>query len=395
MSDQAPRRICFVTATRADYGHLYWVMKAVQADAALQLQVIVSGAHLCEQWGRTEQVVVRDGFPVDARIEMQMAGDSGVGVSKSTALATMGFAEAYERLSPDLVVLLGDRYEELAAAQAALFMRVPVAHIHGGETSEGAMDESIRHAVTKMSHVHFAAAESYRQRILQMGENPAMVFNFGAPGLDHLQQTPMMSLPELEQDLGVALAGKPVFLVTYHPATLGDIEPGAAADELMSALEAYPDAAVIFTGVNADAGNAAISSRIQAYAARYPERVRIFNSLGQRRYLSLMQCADVVIGNSSSGLIEAPAVRVPTVNIGDRQRGRLKALSVIDCLENAGDIRRAIDLALSESFMAGLPQDVSLYGKGDAAVRIAQKLKTVGLDGILAKKFYDYMPSGN
>lgn len=393
MSNVATRRICFVTATRADYGHLYWVMKAVQADSALQLQVIVTGAHLCDQWGRTEEIIVRDGFSVDARIDMQMAGDSGICVSKSTALATIGFAEAYERLSPNLIVLLGDRYEELAAAQAALFMRIPVAHIHGGETSEGAIDESIRHAVTKMSHVHFAATETYRKRILQMGENPAMVFNFGAPGLDHIHQTPMMSLTELEHDLGVILAQKLVFLVTYHPATLGDMDPGAAADELISALDSYPEAALIITGVNSDAGNAAISSRIQAYAARYPERIRFFNSLGQRTYLSLMQYADVVIGNSSSGLIEAPAVRVPTVNIGDRQRGRLKALSVIDCLENAVDIRRAIDLALSESFMARLPQDISLYGKGGAAERIAQMLKTVELDCILTKKFHEYIPS--
>lgn len=395
MSYVEPRKICFVTATRADYGHLYWIMKAIQADSSLQLQLIVTGAHLCEQWGRTERVVMRDGFHIDARIEMQMASDSGLSVSKSTALATMGFADAYERLSPDLIVLLGDRYEELAAAQAALFMRVPVAHIHGGEASEGAMDESIRHAVTKMSHIHFVAAEVYLQRVLKMGENPAMVFNFGAPGLDHLQRTELMSITELEKDLGVALVGKRVFLVTYHPATLGGMDPGAAVEQLILALNAYPEATVIFTGVNADKGYAAISSKIQAYAARSHERVCFFNSLGQQRYLSLMQCADVVIGNSSSGLIEAPAVRVPTVNIGERQNGRLKALSVIDCLETACDIRRAIELALSQSFLAKLPMDISLYGKGDAANKIAQKLKTVELDHILIKKFYDYIPSGD
>lgn len=395
MTSAVRRKICFVTATRADYGHLYWVMKAVQADPDLQLQVIVTGAHLCEQWGGTEKVVRSDGFPIDARIEMQMASDSGVGVSKSTALAVMGFAEAYDRLTPELIVLLGDRYEELAAAQAALFMRIPVAHLHGGETSEGAMDESIRHAVTKMSHAHFVAAEPYRQRILQMGENPANVFNFGAPGLDHLQQTPMMSLPELEQSLDVELENKSLFLVTYHPATLGSLDPGHATEELLEALDAYPSAVVIFTGVNADAGNFAISSRIQAYSSRYPQRVRFFNSLGQRRYLSLMRYASVVIGNSSSGLIEAPAVGIPTVNIGDRQRGRLKALSVIDCLEKSVDIRRAIDLALSDEFVRNLPSDVSLYGKGDAALKIKQKLKTMELNGILMKKFFDYLPSGS
>lgn len=390
MSDMETRRICFVTATRADYGHLYWVMKAVQADVQLQLQLIVTGAHLCEQWGRTEKSIVQDGFPINARIEMQMASDSGVGVSKATALATIGFAEAYERLSPDLIVLLGDRYEELAAAQAALLMRVPVAHIHGGETSEGAVDESIRHAVTKMSHVHFVAAETYKRRILQMGENPEMVFNFGAPGLDHIQLTPMLSLPELEQELGVVLQGKPLFLITYHPATLGDKAPEAAVDELLNALDAYPEATLIFTGVNSDEGHTAINAKIQAYTTGYAERTRLFNSLGQRRYLSLMRFADVVIGNSSSGLIEAPALKVPTVNIGDRQKGRLKARTVIDCDEKTSDIKRAINLSLSKSFKESLPEFVSLYGSGDAAIKIAKKLKEVDLHNILTKKFYEF-----
>lgn len=383
------RRICFVTGTRADYGHLYWVMREVQQDPELELQVIVTGAHLCNAWGRTVDVIERDGFPIDARVDMQLSGDSGVATAKSTGLAVIGFADAYERLSPDLIVLLGDRYEELAAAQVALLMKIPVAHIHGGETSEGAMDESIRHAVTKMSHLHFVAAAPYRDRVLQLGENPAAVFNFGAPGLDHLTRTPLPDRAALAADIGLPLDG-PVFAVTYHPVTLNAQVPAVAANELIGALERFPSANIIFTGVNADPGNWAIARAIREFSATHPERVRFFDSLGQQRYLGLLQIADVVIGNSSSGLIEAPALRVPTVNIGDRQRGRLKAASVIDCADDTESIKNAIEQALSPQFREQLPVNLSPYGKGRAAAQIMQVMKTCDLSNILMKKFFDF-----
>jgi UDP-hydrolysing UDP-N-acetyl-D-glucosamine 2-epimerase len=384
-----PRRICFVTGTRADYGHLYWVMREVQDDPELQLQVVVTGAHLCSAWGRTVQVIERDGFPIDARVDMQLASDSGVATAKSTGLAVIGLADAFDRLAPDLVVLLGDRYEELAAAQTALLLKIPVAHIHGGETSEGAMDESIRHAVTKLSHLHFVAAEDYRQRVLQLGENPSAVFNFGAPGLDHLKRTAIPDRAALASFVGLPLDG-PVFAVTYHPVTLEAQDPGVAATALVDALKQFPDANIVFTGVNADPGNAAISRVIGEFVAANPGRAKLFDSLGQQRYLALLKIADVVIGNSSSGLIEAPAVRVPTVNIGDRQRGRLKAASVIDCADDAQSITRAIEKALSPAFRAGLPEQNSLYGIGEAAPQIAGVLKNHPLSNVLMKKFFDH-----
>jgi UDP-hydrolysing UDP-N-acetyl-D-glucosamine 2-epimerase len=383
------RRICFVTGTRADYGHLYWVMREVQLDPDLQLQIVVTGAHLCNAWGHTVDVIERDGFPIDARVDMQLSGDSGVATSKSTGLAVIGLADAYERLAPDLIVLLGDRYEELAAAQVALLMKIPVAHIHGGETSEGAMDESIRHALTKLSHLHFVAARAYRDRVLQLGENPAAVFDFGAPGLDHLIRTPLPDRAALAAHIGLRLDA-PVFAVTYHPVTLNAQDPAIAANALISALERFPTANIVFTGVNADPGNSTIANVIRAFTEANPARARFFDSLGQQRYLSLLQNADAVIGNSSSGLIEAPALRVPTVNVGERQRGRLKAVSVIDCADDTESIVQAIERALSPQFRAQLPADVSLYGKGQAAPQIKQVLKTYDLSNILMKKFFDF-----
>ena len=382
------RRICFVTGTRADYGHLHWVMREVQSDPDLQLQVIATGAHLCDAWGHTVDVIERDGFPIDARIEMQLSSDTGVAVAKSTGLAVIGLADAYERLSPDIIVLLGDRYEELAAAQVALLMKIPVAHIHGGETSEGAMDESIRHAVTKLSHLHFVAARAYRDRVLQLGENPAAVFDFGAPGLDHLTRTPLPGRDELSAFIGLNVQA-PVFAVTYHPVTLDERDPAVAAHALVDALARFPTADIVFTGVNADPGNAAIARVIREFAAAHQDRVRFFDSLGQQRYLGLLRVADVVIGNSSSGLIEAPALGVPTVNIGDRQKGRLKAQSVIDCADDADSIARAIERAQSQSFRSSLPEDVSLYGKGSAAPKIKDVLKHCDLSNLLMKKFFD------
>lgn len=385
----ARRKICFVTGTRADYGHLYWVMREVEADPDLQLQVIVTGAHLCAAWGRTVEVIERDGFPVDARVDMQLSDDSGVAVAKSTGLGVIGLADAYARLQPDIVVLLGDRYEELAAAQVALFMRIPVAHIHGGETSEGAMDESIRHAVTKLSHLHFVAAQSYRERVLQLGEDPARVFDFGAPGLDHLSRTMLPDRAALASHIRLSLEA-PLFVVTYHPVTLLAQEAEAGIGALLRALERFDDAQIVFTGVNADQGNAAIGQAIAGFAAANGGRVRFFSSLGQQRYLGLLRLADVVIGNSSSGLIEAPALRIPTVNIGDRQRGRLKAVSVIDCAEDTDSIVRAVEKAVSGAFRSGLPEKLSLYGVGDAASQITGVLRTVDLSDILIKRFHDY-----
>jgi len=370
----AKRRICVVTGSRADYGLLFWLMKAIADDKALELQVAATGSHLSPEFGLTAREIEADGFRIAAKVEMLLSSDTPVAIAKSIGLGVIGFADAFARLAPDVVVVLGDRFEILAAAQAALVARIPIAHIHGGEVSEHAVDESIRHAITKMAHWHFTAAEPYRKRVVQMGEMPGRVFNSGAPGLDHLAKTEWLTRAALEKKLGLRL-GSPLFVVTYHPATLSNEKPEAAMDELLAALEEFPGATLVFTHPNADAGGRALIKRIEKFAARHAKRAKAFVSLGQRTYLSLMREADVVVGNSSSGLTEAPALRKATVNIGDRQKGRLKATSVIDAKERREDIARALRKALSPKFRRGLAKTESLYGVGDASRAILERLK--------------------
>lgn len=374
------RKICIFTGARAEYGLLYWLMKEVSADRDLQLQIVVAGMHLSPEFGLTYQQIEADGFSIDAKVEMLLSSDSPVGIAKSVGLGVIGFADALDRLKPDILVVLGDRFEILAAAQAAMIARIPIAHIHGGETTEGAFDEGIRHAVTKMAQWHFVAADVYRNRVVQLGESPDRVFNFGAPGLDHLQYMDWMDRHSLERSLSIAFA-TPVFLVTYHPATLGQRVPLAAMNELLSALDEFSHATVIFTYPNADTGAHQLIELLERWIRANAHRAKAFASLGQQRYLSLMREVDVVIGNSSSGLIEAPMLRKATVNIGDRQKGRLKASSVIDASEERPSIVAAINMALSEKFRAGLPSTQSLYGSGEVSRRIKNALKSVEFQG--------------
>lgn len=380
------RKICIVTGSRAEYGLLYWLMKEVAADPDLQLQIIATGMHLSPEFGLTYQQIEADGFTIDAKVEMLLSSDSSVGIAKSMGLGVIGFADALNQLKPDILVVLGDRFEILPAAQAALVSRIPIAHIHGGETTEGAFDEGIRHAITKMAHWHFAAAEPYRKRVVQLGEAPDRVFNFGAPGLDYLQHLNWMSRGALEKSLGI-LFNSPTFLITYHPATLGLQEPIAAMNELLAALEEFQDATAIFTYPNADTGGRALIERIEQWVATNIHRAKAFVSLGQHQYLSLMREADVIIGNSSSGLTEASALKKATVNIGDRQKGRLRTSSIIDVAEQRILIVAAINKALSGEFRAQLPSTKSLYGSGDVSRRIKETLKTATLQ--TQKAFFD------
>jgi GDP/UDP-N,N'-diacetylbacillosamine 2-epimerase (hydrolysing) len=368
------RKICIVTGTRAEYGLLYWLMKEIQADAELQLQIIATGMHLSPEFGLTYRSIVEDGFIIDAQVEMLLSSDTPVGIAKSIGLGIIGFADTLERLKPDVIVVLGDRYEILAAAQAALVARIPVAHIHGGETTEGAIDESIRHAITKMSHLHFVAADPYRKRVIQLGESPDAVFNVGALGIENFKRLQLLTKSELEQNINFEL-GYPCFLITYHPATLGSIAPQAAMQELLDALDHFSSARIIFTKPNSDTDGRILSLMIDEYAHCNNERVVVFTTMGQLRYLSALQAVDVVIGNSSSGIIEAPACFTPTVNIGDRQSGRLKADSIVDCSETTESIVAAINKALSPSFREGFSSDLSLYGSGETAARIKNHLK--------------------
>jgi UDP-N-acetylglucosamine 2-epimerase (non-hydrolysing)/GDP/UDP-N,N'-diacetylbacillosamine 2-epimerase (hydrolysing) len=372
------RKLCVVTGTRAEYGLLRYLIKQIAEDSDLELQIIATGMHLSPEFGLTYKAIEEDGWTIDDKVEMLVSSDSAVGLAKSIGLGVLGFSDCLQRLNPDIMVVLGDRFEILAAAQTAMILRIPIAHIHGGETTEGAFDESIRHAITKMAQWHFVAAEPYRKRVVQLGESPEFVYNFGAPGLDFLQQMNLMEKRELQDSLEFQFQ-HPLLLVTYHPATLDSQDPQKSMNELLLAFNEFPDAWIILTYPNADTGGRLLIKELDEWVRLNSNRSRAFPSLGQRRYLSLMAQADIVIGNSSSGLIEAPVLKTATVNIGDRQKGRLKAASVIQANESKESIVKAIDQALSSTFRNSLSEVRSLYGSGGASQRIKDTLKTVKL----------------
>lgn len=380
------RKVAVFTGTRAEYGLLYWLIHGIETSQHLDLQLIVTGMHLSPEFGETWKQIEQDGFKIDAKVEILLSSDTAVGVVKSMGIGTLGFADALDRLKPDVLIVLGDRFEALAIVQAALIMKIPVAHLHGGEITEGAYDDAIRHAISKMSQLHFVAAEAYRQRVIQMGESPDRVFNVGAIGLDHLVRTPRMDRDELSQSLGFSLK-RPFFLVTYHPVTLQGEDPVASFNALLEALDTFPEHKIILTYPNADNGGRAIIPLLQVYAQRQPERVLAIPSLGFQRYLSVVPLASAVVGNSSSGIIEVPAFGVPTVNIGVRQKGRLAASSVLDCEPTAADIKRALDEAVSTQFAASCKTTINPYGQGNASEAIISVLEN--FDGTSNKSFYD------
>lgn len=383
-----PRKICVVTGTRAEYGLLYWLMKEIQQDADLELQLIVTGSHLAPEFGYTVREIEKDGFHIHERIEMLMSSDTSVSLTKSMGIALIGFADAFARLKPDIVVLLGDRYEIMTAAQAAMMARIPIAHIHGGERTEGAIDEAIRHAITKMSHLHFVATEEYRRRVIQLGEQPEVVFNFGAIGIDNIVKLSLLNRKELEEALQFNL-GDMYFVVTYHPVTLDKSGRVNAFQELLEALNAYPKAKIIITKPNADLHSKEIIKMIDRFAEEQSDRVLAVDSLGQLRYLSAVKHCDVVIGNSSSGIIEVPALKKPTVNIGERQKGRAMGTTIINVSEKRDEIISAIGKALSPLFKQQIKVSKSIYGHGDVSRRIKEVIKSYPLDKILCKSFYD------
>jgi UDP-hydrolysing UDP-N-acetyl-D-glucosamine 2-epimerase len=383
------RTIAVVTGSRADYGLQYWLIRALHDAPDLTLQLVVTGSHLAEAFGRTVDQVRADGMPVAAEVPMIATDDSEWAMARSTGEGVIGMADAFKRLQPDLVVLPGDRFEILAAAQAAMLMGIPVAHLHGGEVTEGAIDESIRHAVSKMSSIHFVSAEPYRQRLIRMGEDPVRVHVVGAPGLDHLTRTTLPSRDELLGSVGLD-ATKPFLLVTYHPATRGDASPLEAVQQLTNALDRFPDHQLLITKANADAGGRAINNALDTYAAAHRPRAALVASLGTPRYLSAVTHAAALVGNSSSALIEAPAAGTPTVNIGPRQQGRLRAASVVDCDEHADAIAGALTRVLRSGFREQAAASEPPYGRpGDAASRMLSVLRGVDLDQLRIKKFHD------
>ncbi len=385
---RSPRKVCVVTGSRAEYGLLYWLLKEIQKNAFLTLQLAVTGMHLSPQFGLTVREIEADGFVPDAKIEMLISSDTPTAIAKSIGLGVIGFAGALEQLRPDLLVVLGDRFEIFAAVQAAMCARIPIAHIHGGELTEGAIDDAIRHAITKMSHLHFVAAEEYRKRVIQLGEAPTRVWNVGSLGVEAIQRMKLMSRYALSKSVGFDLS-KPYFLVTYHPVTLCSPQERGGVDSLLSALQAFPEHRILITGINADANNSEIRQSIAEFSSRHVRRVHCVMSLGQQRYLSAMRYADAVIGNSSSGLIEAPVLNVPTVNIGARQRGRIRALTVIDVPENEKAIIGGIRRALSKGRTLNRREKETLFGRRRVANKIVDVLANQPLDNILTKRFAD------
>ncbi len=375
--------IAVFTGTRAEYGLLYWLMKDIAADPDLELKLIVSGTHLSPEFGLTYQQIEQDGFKIDERIEMLLSSDTSVGVVKSMGVALLGLADALARQQPDMLVILGDRFEALAAAQAAMLLRIPVAHLHGGEITEGAYDDAIRHAITKLSYLHFTAAEPYRQRVIQLGEEPERVFNVGAIGNEHLHRTKMLNLAELQSSLKFELK-RPFFIVTYHPVTLADEPALQSFQNILDALEKFQDHQVILTYPNADDGGRSLIPVLENYARKQPWRVLSITSLGQQRYLSAAKLASAIIGNSSSGMSEASSLGVPAINIGQRQKGRISACSVLHTDTKVDSIVSAINIVLK-----GMSKEQfnNPYGEGSVSDKIISVIKAHKI--LPTKKFND------
>ena len=376
------KKIAVFTGTRAEYGLLYWLLKDIQAHSSLELQLLVSAMHLSPEFGMTYKQIESDGFKITEKVEMLLSSDSAVGTVKSMGLGVIGFADALNRMKPDLLIVLGDRFEALAAAQAAMILRIPIAHIHGGEITEGAYDDAIRHAITKLSLLHFTSTDAHRNRVIQLGEHPNRVFNVGAVGLDHLQRTELMSINNLSASLDFNL-DKPYFLVTYHPVTTASEPAKESFLNILQALEQFPSHQIILTYPNADDGGREIIPLLEEYAAKRPERVLAIPSLGQKRYLSAVKHAQAVVGNSSSGIIEVPSFKIPTINVGERQRGRMAAKSVMSCPPTT----QAISKTLSSSLKNDFSKVINPYGKGQASEAILREVLKADLSAI--KSFYN------
>jgi GDP/UDP-N,N'-diacetylbacillosamine 2-epimerase (hydrolysing) len=387
-----PLSICIVTGSRAEYGLLRPLMDVIKKDRRLRLQLLVTGMHLSPEFGLTYQQIEADGFTIDEKVEMLLSADTGTSIAKATGLGMIGFADAFQRLNPDWVVVLGDRFETFAAATAAHLARLPIAHLHGGEITEGATDDAMRHAITKMSYLHFVSAPEYKKRVAQLGEDPKRVFHVGAIGMDAIDRLKLLSKKQLEKELDFRF-DKPTALVTYHPVTLENNTALHQVNELLKALDSFPGLNIIFTLPNADANGRIIISRLLEYVNKHPQRVRAFTSLGQLKYLSSLQQVNLVIGNSSSGIIEVPEYKIPTINIGDRQQGRVQAGSIINTGTNAASVRKAIVQALDPAFRKKCLSVKNPYrGKQPVAKSIVEQLLKAGKLQNLKKKFYDIKP---
>jgi len=381
-------KICVITGTRAEYGLLYWTMKGLQNNKYFDLQICVTGMHLSSEFGYTYKLIEKDGFVIDKKIEMLLSSDSDVGISKSIGLGIIGFSDALKELNPDLVLLLGDRFEIFSAATAAMILKIPIAHCHGGEATEGLIDESIRHSITKMSQLHFTSSTEYKKRVIQLGEQPNRVFNVGALGVENINRLKLLSKREFEKSIDFKLSKK-FFLITFHPVTLEKSTAETQFQQLLISLQNFKETTFIFTMPNADTEGRVIIDLINDFVAKNSKISKAFVNLGQVRYLSALKHCNLVVGNSSSGLIETPSFKKPTINIGDRQKGRQRGKNVLDCEPNHKEITDSINYALSNSFKKRLVNFKSPFGNKNSSVKILQILKKVDLNNIIKKQFFN------
>ena len=381
------KKICIVTGSRAEYGLLYWLLKEIEASQDFELQLIVTGMHLSAEFGLTYKEIEKD-FKINKKIDIDLTLDTSLGISRSMSIAQISFAKAYNKLNPDIIILLGDRYEIFSAASAAMISKLPIAHIHGGEISEGSLDDCMRHCISKMSHLHFAATEEYRTRLIQLGENPSRVFNVGALGIENIKRFQLLNKSEFEKSIHFKLNKKNI-LITFHPVTLENNTSKLHFKELLKAINDLDDTSIIFTKTNSDLNGKVINQMIDQYTKKYPKKSIAFSSLGQLRYLSAIQFVDAVVGNSSSGLIEAPSFKIATINIGDRQKGRIKAKSVINCLPKKNNIKNSFKKIYSKDFQKLLNNVKNPYDNGFSSKKIIKVLKNIKIENLLKKNFYN------
>jgi len=381
------KKVCVVTGTRAEYGLLYWLMKDIYSDADLKLQVIVTGTHLSPEFGLMYREIEKD-FLIDKKIEMLLSSDTSIGISKSMGLSQISFAESYEELKPDIIILLGDRYEIFSAASAAMIARIPIAHIHGGETTEGAFDEAIRHSITKMSHLHFATTIEYKNRIIQLGENKEHIYNVGSLGVENIKRLKLHSREEIEKMFCFDFTKKNI-IVTFHPVTLENKTSQKQFKNLLDALLELNDVSIVFTKSNADTDSRIINEMIDSFVKKHSDNSCAVFSMGQLNYFSALQYIDLVIGNSSSGIIETPSFRLPTINIGERQKGRVQNKNVINCLPEKDSISEAIDLAFSDMFIESIKNIKNVYEQDKTSKSIIDIIKRTNLSNIIKKRFND------
>lgn len=387
------RKLCVITGSRAEYGLLKHLIKEIDLSDDFELILFVTGSHLEKKFGHTIDEIVDDGFKVDLSLNLDINDDSATSTAKSTSHSILGFSEAFNKFLPDLIIILGDRYELLGAAISAMYHHIPIAHLHGGEVTEGAMDESIRHSLSKFSHIHFVANEDYKKRVMQLGENPDLIFNVGGLGVDAIKRIKLISRAKIEEKLKIKFKKKNL-LVTFHPVTLAKLSSAKQMNTLLKVLSSKDDSQIIFTMPNADPGNKDIYNLIEEFS-KNNKNACFFNSLGQELYFSCIAQVDAVIGNSSSGLGEVPSFRKATVNIGNRQTGRLKATSVIDCLPEIKSINDAIDKVYTPSFQKIVSNTKNPYGDGGSAKLIMKHLRNISFHNLLKKRFYDYKISIN